>query len=213
VKRPWVIVNAAMSLDGRIALPSRRQTRISSEEDMARVHRLRAEVDAVLVGIGTVLADDPKLTVKEAYVKAARQPLRIVLDSGGRTPPTAQVLDGRAPTLIVTTKESAMTFSNAEVVRCGIGRVDLGELLSHLSARRIRTVLVEGGEETITQFLRAGLVDEVRVFVGSLLIGGDTSPRLFGGPGAASAGEVVRLELLRSTPMEGGVLVEYRVRK
>ncbi len=179
---------------------------------MARVQRLRAEVDAILVGIGTVLADDPKLTVKEAYVKAARQPLRIVLDSGGRTPPTAQVLDGRAPTLIVTTKECATTFSNAEVVRCGIGRVDLGELLSHLSARRIRTVLVEGGEETITQFLRAGLVDEVRVFVGSLLIGGDTSPRLFGGPGAASAEDVVRLELLRSTPMEGGVLLEYRVR-
>lgn len=174
---------------------------------------MRAEVDAILVGIGTVLADDPKLTVKESHVKATRQPLRIVLDSRGRTPPTAQVLDGRAPTLIVTAEECTNSFSNAEVLRCGIGRVDLGQLLPHLSARGIRTLLVEGGEETITQFLRAGLVDDMRVFVGSMLIGGDTSPRLFGGPGPDPSGGVVGLKLLRSTPMEGGVLLEYRVMK
>lgn len=200
-----------MSLDGRIALPSRRQTRLSSGEDLARVHRLRAEVDAVVVGIGTVLADDPKLTVKGVHAGTPRQPLRIVLDSRGRTPATAQVLDGRAPTLIVTSEECTTTFANAEVLRCGRGRVDLGGLLDRLSARGIRTLLVEGGEEIITQFLRAGLVDEVRVFVASLLVGGDTSPRLFGGPGARSAEEMVRLELLRSTPMEGGILLEYRV--
>lgn len=211
VKRPRVIINAAMSLDGRIALPSRRQTRISSEEDMARVHRLRAEVDAVLVGIGTVLADDPKLTVKGEEIKAPRQPLRIVLDSRGRTPPTAQVLDGRAPTIIVTSDGCTKNFPNAEVLRCGEGKVDLGELLSRLSARGIRTLLVEGGEGTITEFLRGGLVDEVRVFVGSLLIGGDTSPRFFGGPGARSAEDAIRLQLLKSTLMEGGVLLEYRV--
>ena len=78
---PFVTVNCAMSADGKIALPTRRQTRISSEEDIARVHRLRNASDAILVGIGTVLSDDPSLLVKEKYVRRPRRPLRIVLDS------------------------------------------------------------------------------------------------------------------------------------
>ena len=84
--RPRVIINAAMSVDGKIALADGHGVRISNEEDLRRVHELRAEIDAILVGIGTVLKDDPKLTVKAEYA-TGRNPLRVVLDSGGRTPP------------------------------------------------------------------------------------------------------------------------------
>jgi 2,5-diamino-6-(ribosylamino)-4(3H)-pyrimidinone 5'-phosphate reductase len=212
VARPYVIVNAAMSLDGRIALEDRRQTRLSSEEDLSRVHRLRARADAILVGVGTVLTDDPKLTVKEAHARGKRQPLRVVLDSHGRTPLGAAVLDGKAPTLIATVEGCSETFPNAEVVRCGRGRVDLKALLELLSARGVETLLVEGGEQTITSFLSEGLVDEVKVFLRSLLIGGSTSPHLFGGPGVKTLERAVTLELSRATPMEGGILLEYRTR-
>src|SRR5881628_2031966 len=105
-----------MSVDGKIALPSRKQTRISDEEDLRRVHRLRAACDAVLVGVGTILADDPKLTVKPEYA-SGRNPLRIVLDSEGRTPSDAHVLSREAPTLIVTSEACEKTFADAEVVR------------------------------------------------------------------------------------------------
>ena len=110
---PYTIINCAMSADGKIALPSRKQTRISNEEDMARVHRLRNECDAVLVGVGTILSDDPKLTVKERHVDEVRNPLRVVLDSKGRTPTDSEVLSNDSPTLILTSRSSVSSFGGA----------------------------------------------------------------------------------------------------
>jgi 2,5-diamino-6-(ribosylamino)-4(3H)-pyrimidinone 5'-phosphate reductase len=201
-----------MSLDGKIALPSRKQTRISNEEDMARVHRLRNECDAILVGVGTVLSDDPELTVKEKYVEDVKNPLRIVLDSKGRTPLEAQVLKGDAPTLIVTSKGSESTFGQAEVARFGQDRVDISSLLRHLHEKGIRKVLVEGGETVIWAFLREGLADELRVFVGSMVIGGERSPTMAGGEGAAAFEDIIPLILRGSTQLGDGVLLEYEVK-
>ena len=99
--RPHVIVNAAMSADGKIALPSREGVRISNDEDLKRVHELRAACDAILVGVGTVLMDDPKLTVKKEHAKGPN-PLRVILDSDGSSPVNAAVFDGAAPTLVAT---------------------------------------------------------------------------------------------------------------
>src|SRR3990170_6187110 len=144
VARPHVIVNFAMSMDGKIALPTRKQTRISDEEDLRRVHQLRATCDAVLVGVGTILADDPKLTVKPEYA-TGRNPLRVVLDSEGRTPEGAHVLNRDAPTLIVTTADCAKTFPNAEVARFGQDSVDLPALLEFLGGKGVRRLPVEGG--------------------------------------------------------------------
>src|SRR5439155_1670076 len=107
--RPHVIINAAMSVDGKIALSDGKAVRLSNEEDLRRVHRLRTEADAILVGVGTVLMDDPKLIVKTEYAKG-RNPLRVVLDSKGKTPENAHVLDGTATTLIVTSEDSNRTF-------------------------------------------------------------------------------------------------------
>lgn len=199
-----------MSVDGKIALPTRKQVRISDEEDLRRVHLLRATCDAILVGVGTILADDPKLTVKPEYA-AGRNPLRVVLDSEGRTPRDAEVLNRDAPTLIVTTVECAVTFPNAEVARFGTDAVDLPALLDYLGAKGIRRLLVEGGEEVIWSFLHERLADEVKVFVGSLVIGGRSSPTAAGGAGALSLEETIPLKLLDAKPLGSGILLEYSV--
>ncbi len=208
-----VIINCAMSADGKIATKNRKQTAISNDSDKERVHVLRNSVDAVLVGIGTVLVDDPKLTVKTEYVQTPKNPIRIVLDSKGRTPPGAMVLNGAARTIIVTAKESVTELSNAEMIRCGRGRVDIGELLPILEEKGIRTLLVEGGSEVIWSFLRERLADEIYIFIGSVVIGGDSAPTPAGGEGAASIDEAVTLRLKKADVVGDGVLLRYEVGK
>ena len=199
-----------MSVDGKIALSDGKAVRLSNEEDLRRVHRLRARVDAILVGVGTVLMDDPKLTVKPKYAKG-RNPLRIVLDSDGKIPKRAHVLDGSAPTLIVTSEESARDFPNAEVLRCGKDEVDLPLLLDHLATRGIKTLMVEGGSTVIWSFLHHGLADELRIFIRSRALGGHSAPTLAGGQGAASLKESTRLRLDRTRRLGDGLLIEYSV--
>lgn len=208
--RPHVIVNAAMSVDGKIALHSRTGVRISNDEDLRRVHELRAGCDAILVGVGTVLMDDPKLTVKSEYAKGTN-PLRVVLDSNGSSPETAAVFDGFAPTLVATNFECTKTFPNAEVVRCGDDEVDLHKLLSILSDRGVRRLLVEGGSTANWSFLNKGLADELIVFVGSFVLGGHSAPTLVGGEGVNRLDDSIRLQLKRATPLGDGVLLEYAV--
>lgn len=206
-----IILNCAMSVDGKIALPSRKETRISNQEDLARVHRMRSEADAILVGIGTILADDSMLTVSDKYVKVARQPLRIVLDSDGRTPPGSRVLNGQAKTLIVTNEGCRKTFSGADVARMGSDEVDLTALIGHLERLEIRTLLVEGGEKTMWSFIKEGLADELSVFVGSMVIGGETSPTLAGGEGFDSLEKVRRLRLKGCERLGDGLVLRYDV--
>ena len=208
--RPHVIINAAMSVDGKIALSDGKAVRLSNEEDLRRVHRLRAEADAILVGVGTVLMDDPKLTVKAEYAKG-RNPLRVVLDSKGKTPERAHVLDGTAPTLIVTSEDSNRTFPRAEVFRCGKDEVDLALLLDHLSSRGIKMVLVEGGSTVIWSFLRDGLADELRVFISSRVLGGQSAPTVAGGLGVSFVEDSIPLRLERSERLGDGILLEYTV--
>lgn len=208
--RPRVVINAAMSLDGKIALADSRPVKLSPPEDVRRVHALRAHADAILVGVGTVLVDDPKLTV-DPEVSSGRHPLRIVLDSDGKTPEAAKVLDGRAETLIVTSAGCMKTFPNAEVFRAGADEVDLDALLDHLGSRGVRVLLVEGGSTVIWSFLRHGLVDEVKVFVASRVLGGHASPTLAGGEGAHSLKETFPLRLERAERLGDGVLLEYTV--
>ncbi len=208
--RPRIIINAAMSVDGKIALAGGQGVRLSNEEDVRRVHQLRSQVDAILVGVGTVLADDPKLTIKSLYAKG-RNPLRVVLDSDGKTPDGAHVLDGSAPTLIVTSDRSDRVFPHAEVLRCGKADVDLGLLLGHLTERGIRTVLVEGGSTVIWSFLHQGLADELKVFVASRVLGGRSAPTLAGGPGVGSLDESIRIQLVGVERLGDGVLLDYSV--
>jgi 2,5-diamino-6-(ribosylamino)-4(3H)-pyrimidinone 5'-phosphate reductase len=206
--RPVVTVNCAMTADGKIAGRSRRQLRISSTEDLDRVKRLRASSDAILVGVGTILADDPHLTVKGNPPE--KNPLRVVLDSAGRTPKDAKVLDSRARTLIATAEENVSNWSGAEVFRAGRGKVDLEKLLDHLYQKGVRTLMVEGGGETIFSFFESGLVDRYCVFVGSVVVGGRASPTPADGDGL-DENDIVQLRLVSSDRLGDGILLTYEV--
>jgi 2,5-diamino-6-(ribosylamino)-4(3H)-pyrimidinone 5'-phosphate reductase len=203
-----VTVNCAMTADGKIAGRSRRQLRISSPEDLRRVKELRASSDAILVGVGTVLADDPHLTVKG--LAPEKNPLRVVLDPRGRTPGTARVLDDRAHTLIVTNEECTRTWSGCEALRAGADRIDLELVLSELYSMGVRSLMVEGGGETIFSFFEKGLVDRYMVFVGSMVVGGRGSPTPADGEGLPEE-SAVRLRLAGCERLGDGVLLTYEV--
>ncbi len=207
-----VIINCAASVDGKIALPDRKQTRISSEEDIARVHRLRAEVHAILVGVGTILSDDPKLTVKEKYARG-KNPLRVVLDTHLRTPEDAFVLNDMAPTLIFNSLKDG-SYGNAELFRCpeNKGYVGLNCVLSELERRGIGTLMVEGGSTVIWEFLRQGKADELNIFLGDMVIGGRDSPTVADGRGAQSIEDIVKLEFIEARRMDGGMLLRYHLK-
>ncbi|MBI5000741.1 MAG: 2,5-diamino-6-(ribosylamino)-4(3H)-pyrimidinone 5'-phosphate reductase [Euryarchaeota archaeon] len=206
--RPYVIINCASSADGKLALKTRKQTRISSEQDIERVQRLRASCDAILVGVGTVLADDPSLLVNPKFMTGGKQPIRVVLDSRLRTPPSAKVLSGGAKTIIFVSEGHRGNQKGADVVEAGKGPVDIGAALAHLSRLGVRRLMVEGGGTVIWSFLRSGFWDELKVFVGCIALGGG-GPTVADGEGAASLAGAVRMRLAKSTPMEGGILLEY----
>ncbi len=159
--RPFVTFKAGMTIDGRVAASDGTSRWITSPESRADVHELRARVDTMMVGVGTVLADDPLLTVRDGAGRpVGEQPLRVVVDSGGRTPAAAKVRNDQAPTLIAT---AAAYGGNA--------RVDLMVLLSDLYRQGRRHVLLEGGPRLATAMLDSGLVDEIVVYVAPLLLG------------------------------------------
>ena len=174
---PFVTVKYAQSLDGRIATSQGDSRWISSNASRKYVHRLRAQHDAIMVGIGTVLADDPQLTVR--LVKG-RNPLRIVLDSRLRTPAHAQLLQNDGKTIIATTEEhgkdkaAAIKKEGKEVLvvqRGQDGRVKLKPLMKILTTRGISSVLVEGGQKVITSLLKEGLVNRMVVITAPLIVG------------------------------------------
>ena len=159
-RRPYVTWKFAATLDGRTAAADGTSRWITGPEARRDVHRLRAMCDAVVVGIGTVLADDPQLTVRD--VPAARQPLRVVLDGSARTPLSARVLDGTAPTMVAVGGDAdvdrvkALRATAAEVVELPRqdGRLDLGALLAALFAREAMVLLLEGGGRLAGSFVR-----------------------------------------------------------
>ena len=215
--RPNVIINSAMSADGKISSFERRQVRISSQADRARVDLLRAESDAVMVGVGTVLADDPGLRVKSVSSREARRkrglpedPLRVVADSRARTPLSARVL---GPGCLVAVSGSApqerldRLTSKCEIIVCGQERVDLHELFSRLFDRGIKRLMVEGGATLNWSLLNLGLVDELYVYVGAMLIGGENAPTLVDGPGFKE--DFPRLTLCSVERLDGGVLLKW----
>jgi 2,5-diamino-6-hydroxy-4-(5-phosphoribosylamino)pyrimidine 1'-reductase len=204
-----VVGNAAVSLDGRLALPGGARARLSGPEDKARVHRLRHDLDAILVGVGTVLADDPELLVdpRHAGVAAPRHPLRVVLDARVRTPPAARVLRGPARTLVLCAEGRAKPLPGAEVVEAGKDAVDLRQALAALDARGCRSVLVEGGARVHASFLRAGLYDEFTVYVAPVVLGG--GPSLAEGPLATGMADAPRLRLRAAGPLGEGALLAF----
>jgi len=218
VNRPRVIVNCAMTADGKLAFASGRQLRISSEQDMARVHRLRNSVDAIVVGVGTVLADDPKLTVKEKYLDdvSVSSPIRVVLDSSARIPRDALMLNDAAKSIVVVGKgvEAEGFDSSVELIYCDLdesGHVDVKKALEALCSAGISSVLVEGGSEVIWSMLRGGVVDELWTYIGPMVVGGKDTVGMTGGVGVDCESDLIRLSVVEFSCLGEGVLIGYKV--
>ena len=210
MKRPYVVINCAMSADGKIASPSGKQIRISCDQDIKRMYELRNNSDAVLVGINTILSDDPKLTVKEKYVKNPKQPIRIVLDTNCKTPVDSLVVNNVSKTIIVTGKKCNKKYGrNVEIIVCEIddnGLINLEKLLDILSNKGINKLMVEGGGAVIWNFLNKRLVDDFFIYVGPMIIGGKKTPTIGDGKDFKKL-----LKLINTKNIGPGKLLHYKM--
>lgn len=200
-----------MSLDGKLALGTYKQTELSNTEDFERVHKLRNSVDAIVVGINTILSDDPKLTVKSQFVPSPHNPIRIVLDSTLKVPDNAKILDKSARTIIVTTEKAHRDKINFEILRCGKDQIDLKLMLEKLYELGIKSVLVEGGGKVIYSFLKNKLYDEISVFIASVIIGFN-APSLANGPAAMSIDDMIKLDLVEVQKLGSGIYCKFKQR-
>jgi diaminohydroxyphosphoribosylaminopyrimidine deaminase / 5-amino-6-(5-phosphoribosylamino)uracil reductase len=211
---PFLTAKFAASLDGRIATRTGESRWISSTASREMAHRLRERHDAVLVGVGTVLQDDPALTVRLAG--DSRQPARVVVDSALRTPVAARILaPGGGPVLVATTpaaapdRIAALEAAGAEVLRLPAldGRVDLRALLRTLGERRVISVLAEGGAEVLGSLRDQGLIDAVVAVLAPRLIGGSSAPAAIGGNGVSLISEAIALTDVAVEQLGGDLIV------
>ncbi len=222
--RPFVFINMAMSADGKVSTVRREQLRISGAEDFERVDSLRASSDAIMVGIGTVLADNPSLTVKSAKRRKERvnsglpeNPVRVIVDSVARTPVESDILNVGTGRRIIAVSERAIVEdidrlgAKADIMVCGKDEVDLEKLLYLLCSQGVKRLMVEGGGTLNWSLLCHGLVDEIYIYIGNMIIGGDSAPTPVGGTGFIRPDELLRLRLISMEELDEGVLLKWRV--
>ena len=218
-RRPHVTLKAGMTADGKIADVHGAARWITGEAARAEAHRQRSESDAIVVGVTTVLRDDPALTVRLG-APWPREPYRVVLDTNARTPVSAKLIAGATPARAVIAvgegaparRVAALEAAGAVVLRCPTrdGRVAVDAVLSALFAREVRAVLLEGGGEVHAAFLEAGLVDRVTLFVAPLILGGRDAPTVVGGAGRELK-SAVRLGALEARRVGTDLLIEADV--
>ncbi len=216
-RRPFVVVKAAMTLDGKIATRQGESQWISGEKSREFVHKLRSISDGIMVGINTVLYDNPRLTVRLDGTEQTVQPWRIIVDSQGRLPLEARVSRGPdgSRTLLATTqaippgKMEALSAQGVEVVALPDrqGRVDLDELMLELGKREISALLVEGGGALNYSLLEGSLIDKIYLFIAPLLLGGEKAPSPFAGEGVESLTESWVVENMELKQLDNDLLV------
>jgi 2,5-diamino-6-(ribosylamino)-4(3H)-pyrimidinone 5'-phosphate reductase len=220
--RPYVIINAAMSADGKLATRERKQTKISGHDDFLRVDRLRADSDAIMVGIGTVLSDDPSLRLKSEEHAGVRKangkdphPMRVVIDSMARMPADGDMFKKGLGRVVVFVSEKApkekcdALREKATVIPAGADSVDLKIVLDELAKLGVKQLMVEGGATLLWSFMSSGLFDEIRIYIGALIIGGKDAPTLADGQGFTNPDEFPRLTLKNIEPIDDGVLLTW----
>ena len=212
---PFVVAKYAMSLDGKIATAAGDSRWISGAASRRQVHRMRAACDAIMVGVGTAVRDDPQLTARDEEDRPLeRQPLRVVVDSRGRLPVTARLLHAPGSTLVAVEdaspqREAGLREAGADVVACPAadGRVDLRALLRRLGEREVTGLLVEGGGTLLASLFREGLVDKVCAFVAPVLVGGRDAPTPWDGAGPQAMADALRLERVSVERLEDDLMV------
>lgn len=193
---PFVLIKAAMTFDGKLATIGGDSQWITADEARERSLALREEYDAILVGSGTVRADNPRLTRRMGLNGSITPWTRVVLDGDGNMPPHSQLLGDGGRTLLFSSSQHDAT-PNVEVIRTD-GRADLGGVLSELHGRGIQSVIVEGGAQVISDFLRAGLWQKMIVFVAPMVVGGADAPSILSGDGARRLTEAHRFRFDRA---------------
>ncbi|PLX79850.1 MAG: bifunctional diaminohydroxyphosphoribosylaminopyrimidine deaminase/5-amino-6-(5-phosphoribosylamino)uracil reductase RibD [Desulfuromonas sp.] len=220
---PFITLKSATTLDGNTATSTGESQWISSPESRERVHQLRHRVDGIMVGVGTLLRDNPRLTTRLPGEEGV-DPCRVIIDSNLRTPPDASIFhqDSLASTLIATTpqassaRRSELERAGAEVLVCdaieGEG-VDLRDLMRQLGKRQLMHLLVEGGAILNHSLLENGLVDRIMLFVAPLLLGGSDGKGVFSGHGCSILAAAHRVTNLRSTMSGPDLLIEGELRQ
>lgn len=216
---PFVLWKAAMTLDGKIAAKTGDSQWVTGETARKEVHRLRSRTDAIMVGIGTILADDPQLTVRG--IKGAKNPLRIIVDSSARTPANARALSSDASTIIATLrnipekKMDALFTSGARIlgIRDIDGRIDLTYLMNELGKMGINNVLLEGGGELAASMLSAGLIDRGLIFIAPKIIGGRDAKTPVEGEGIEAMSQALSTKKPKVRCFGDDIALEFEILK
>ena len=217
---PFVTLKMAATLDGKVAARDGSSRWITGEEARADVHRLRGASDAIVVGAGTAILDDPSLTVRDPDYRG-RPVLRVLVDAAGRVDAASALFSDEAPTLVATTERAhaarveAWRAAGAEVVAYESvdDGVPLSEVVADLGKRDVQSALLEGGPTLAWSAVAAGLVDKVILYLAPKLIGGAAAPGILGGEGLASIGDAIDLEVADVERLGGDVKVEAYVHR
>ena len=210
-----VLINAAMTIDGKIAT-NLGDSKISSKQDLRRLHRLRSSVDAIIIGISTVIVDNPKLTVR-LVKRHGTTPVRIIVDSIGRIPLDSKILKSASKinTIVAVTKQASdervdkIKSAGAIVIVAGTKTVDLKELFFILKKMGFNKILVEGGGELNWSILQLGIVNELMVTVAPRIVGGRTATTLVEGDGYDRISDGIKMELIKMSRQNNGEVVLY----
>ena len=227
IMKPYVILNAAMTLDGKIATKTG-SSEISGPEDLERVHEIRKNADGIMVGIGTVLADDPRLTVHKIPSSKSDNPIRVVVDNKARTPIDFRILNDDADTIIAVgsicdennpqsdadaVSRAKSISQKADVFYSSKTPVDLVEFMDYLYSKGIKTLMLEGGATLNFSMIRENLIDEVRICIAPMIAGGRDAKTFFDGEGFDYMKDAVKLELIKSYSCGKDFVMEYKVLK
>ncbi|WP_042684412.1 2,5-diamino-6-(ribosylamino)-4(3H)-pyrimidinone 5'-phosphate reductase [Candidatus Nitrosotenuis chungbukensis] len=213
--RPRVILSAAVSIDGKIATKNK-DSALSSKQDKIRFHRLRAKVDAILVGINTVKIDDPLLTVRHARGK---NPIRIILDSSGRISPKSKIIKTchAVPTIIVVSKKAPkknlarLGKHPLKIIISGQNKINTRKLLQILQKQNIKSILLEGGGTLNWEFIHKGLIDELIVTITPYVVGGKDATTLVEGNGFSTIANSTKLKLQNIIRQQNEIVLHYYI--
>ncbi|MBE6493237.1 MAG: 2,5-diamino-6-(ribosylamino)-4(3H)-pyrimidinone 5'-phosphate reductase [Methanosphaera stadtmanae] len=213
--KPFVLLNSAMTVDGKIATENS-QMKISGKKDMVRVHQLRKEFDSIMVGINTVIIDNPKLTISKIEANKNDNPVRIIVDSSARIPLESKVLNDDAKTILLVSQKAEQSKidklkDKCDIIIAGQDKVNLKEALKKIYEKGIHSILLEGGSTLNFSMFQEKLIDKVSICIGSKILGGKNSKTFVDGTGF-DKNNCVNLKLEKYYIIDEDIVLEYLVK-